>query len=267
LIYILETQFKFISKAFQRSIAYKLEYYTGLANAFLYIFIFTSVWRTVANESPNSLGVWTGDSLVNYAILSTLIKVSYGRNEYFLINKIKSGDIAYDILKPYSIPLMYISDSLGVSVFQIFARAIPLLIFSIFFFGVVPEISIITLLQFIPVYLFSFIIFLSFGFLISSLAFFFTEVFSFMIFYGALVTLLSGAVIPISMFPETYLKMISWTPFPYLYYYPTSILIGVPLNMQYEELILRYLLQITIVSSIAYYLYSSGIRKMEFAGG
>ncbi|NBU99452.1 MAG: hypothetical protein EBS19_14800, partial [Spirochaetia bacterium] len=76
-----------------------------------------------------------------------------------------------------------------------------------------------------------------------------------------------GAVIPISMFPETYLKMISWTPFPYLYYYPTSILIGVPLNMQYEELILRYLLQITIVSSIAYYLYSSGIRKMEFAGG
>ena len=87
----------------------------------------------MANESPNSLGVWTGDSLVNYAILSTLIKVSYGRNEYFLINKIKSGDIAYDILKPYSIPLMYIADSFGVSVFQIFARAIPLLIFSIFF--------------------------------------------------------------------------------------------------------------------------------------
>ena len=92
-----ETHIKFISKAFQRSIAYKLEYYTGLANAFLYIFIFTSVWRTVALESPGALGAWTGDALVNYAILSTLIKVSYGRNEYLLINKIKNGDIAYDI--------------------------------------------------------------------------------------------------------------------------------------------------------------------------
>ncbi len=267
MIYILQTQFKFISKAFQRSIAYKLEYYTGLANAFLYIFIFTSVWRTVANESPGSLGIWTGDTLVNYAILSTLIKVSYGRNEYLLINKIKSGDIAYDILKPYSIPLMYIADSFGVSVFQIFARAIPLLIFSILFFGVVPQVSLLTFLQFMPVYIFSFFLFLSFGFLISSLAFFFTEVFSFMILYSALVTLLSGAVIPITMFPEKFLSMISWTPFPYLYYYPTGVLLGVSLNMQYDELILRYLLQLIVVGSMAYYLYSSGIKKMEFAGG
>ena len=65
------TYLKFISKAFQRSIAYKLEYYTGLMNAFLYIFIFTSVWQTVAKESPGALGTWSGETLVSYAILST----------------------------------------------------------------------------------------------------------------------------------------------------------------------------------------------------
>ena len=129
------TYLKFISKAFQRSIAYKLEYYTGLMNAFLYIFIFTSVWQTVAKESPGSLGTWSGETLVSYAILSTLIKVSFGRNEALLTNKIKTGDIVYDILKPYNFVMMYFADSFGVSLFQLFARAIPLLIFSLLFFG------------------------------------------------------------------------------------------------------------------------------------
>lgn len=263
----IETQTQFISKAFQRSLAYKLEYYTGLANAFLYIFIFTSVWKTVAAESPSSLGIWNADSLINYAILSTLIKVSYGKNEYLLINKIKSGDIAYDLLKPYSIPVMYVSDSLGVSLFQLFARALPLLVFSFLFFGIFPNIDYIQLLKFIPAYIFSFILFLLFGFLISSMAFFFTEVFSFMILYNALVTLLSGSVIPITFFPEYIIKFINYTPFPYLYYYPTAILLGKDISIQYTDLIFNYIIQISIVSLFTIWIYKSGIKKLEFAGG
>jgi ABC-2 type transport system permease protein len=261
------TYLKFISKSFQRSIAYKLEYYTGLANAFLYIFIFTSVWKTVSHESPGALGDWTGDQLVEYAILSTLIKVSFGRNEYGLTSKIKSGDIAYDLLKPYNMVLMYISDSLGVSLFQLMARAIPLLIFSFLFFGIVPNITFLQIIKFIPVYLLSFGIFLSFGFLISSLAFFFTEVFSFMILYSAMVTLMSGSVIPINLFPEFAIEFISWTPFPYLYYYPTAVVINSPIPFSYIELILRYILELIGIGSFALFVYKKGVRKVEFAGG
>ncbi|MBK8398895.1 MAG: ABC-2 family transporter protein [Leptospiraceae bacterium] len=261
------TYLKFISKAFQRSIAYKLEYYTGLMNAFLYIFIFTSVWQTVAKESPGALGTWSGETLVSYAILSTLIKVSFGRNESLLTNKIKTGDIVYDILKPYNFVMMYFADSFGVSLFQLFARAIPLLIFSLLFFGIVPSVTTISLLQFIPVYFMSFLLFILFGFMISSLAFFFTEVFSFMILYSALVTLMSGSVIPLNLFPDFLVKIISWSPFPYLYYYPTTVLIGTPIQMTYEELLLRYFLELTIVGSITFSIYFSGKKKLEFAGG
>lgn len=261
------TYLKFISKAFQRSIAYKLEYYTGLMNAFLYIFIFTSVWQTVAKESPGALGTWSGETLVSYAILSTLIKVSFGRNESLLTNKIKSGDIIYDILKPYNFVMMYFADSFGVSLFQLFARAIPLLIFSILFFGIIPSVTVISLLQFIPIYILSFIIFILFGFMISSLAFFFTEVFSFMILYSALVTLMSGSVIPLNLFPDYLVEIISWTPFPYLYYYPTAVLIGTPIQMSYSELMSRYLFELSIVAILTFTIYFSGKKKLEFAGG
>ncbi|MDX1960124.1 MAG: ABC-2 family transporter protein [Leptospiraceae bacterium] len=261
------TYLKFISKSFQRSIAYKLEYYVGLANAFLYIFIFTSVWKTVARENPSALGNWSEETLIQYAILSTLIKVSQGRNESLLTTKIKSGDIAYDLLKPYRLTLMYLADSIGVSMFQLFGRAIPLLIFSIVFFGITPNVSLETFLKFIPVYIFSFGIFTAFGFLLSSLAFFFTEVFSFMILFSALLTLLSGSVIPLSLFPEGLQAMIAWTPFPYLYYFPTAVLIGAPIPFSYEELIFRYLIELISISIFSILIYRTGVRKLEIAGG
>lgn len=261
------TYLKFISKAFQRSIAYKLEYYVGLMNAFLYIFIFTSVWQTVSKDNPNIIPGWTGDKLVIYAIFSTLIKVSFGRNESIISAKVKSGDIIYDILKPFSFVLMYFSDCIGVSLFQLFARAIPLLIFSFLFFGIVPDVSLITLFKFIPVYIMSFTIFILIGFLISSLAFFFTEVFSFYILYSALVTFMSGSVIPLSMFPEKLVHYINYTPFPYLFYYPTVIILELPVNRTYSDILTSYFAQILSVGILSFIVYWNGKRKLEIAGG
>ena len=88
-----------------------------------------------------------------------------------------------------------------------------------------------------------------------------------MILYSALVTLLSGSVIPVNLFPDYLIKIISWSPFPYLYYYPTTVLIGTPIQMSYEELLLRYMFELMIVGSITFTIYFSGKRKLEFAGG
>lgn len=263
----MSTYIKFISKAFQRSLTYRLEYYVGLVNAFLYIFIFTSVWKTVARESPGALGGWSEGKLIQYAVLSTLIKVSFGRNENLIQNKIKSGDIIYDILKPFSFVVMALSDSIGISLFQLFARAIPLLVFSMLFFGFIPDVTWITFLKFLPVYLMSFIIYISIGSLISSLAFFFTEIFSFMILYFALVSLMSGAILPLTFFPDFMVEIISWTPFPYLFFYPTSVLLNTPSNLAYDELIFRYLVHVVSMIGLSFAVYYSGIKRLEIAGG
>ncbi|MCB1157318.1 MAG: ABC-2 family transporter protein [Leptospiraceae bacterium] len=263
----MKTYIKFISKSFQRSLAYRLEYYVGLANAFLYIFIFTSVWKTVAKESPEQLGSWESESLVRYAILSTLLKVSFGKNDNLLSNKIKSGDIVYDFLKPYNIVFMYFADSIGVSLFQALARALPLFVFSIFFFNISLNLNFSTFLQFIPIYLFAFSTFLLIGFAISSLSFYFTEIFSFQILYYAMITLFSGAIIPLNLFPASIHKLVDYTPFPYLYYYPGLWLVRAGQGLNYYSLISKYLYILFFLSIISYFLYTYGKKKMEIAGG
>ncbi|MEL6469128.1 MAG: ABC-2 family transporter protein [Cyanobacteria bacterium J06623_4] len=42
---------------------------------------------------------------------------------------------------------------------------------------------------------------------------------------------LSGVVAPLSLFPEPVRQVALWTPFPYLMYFPASIIIGLPVDL------------------------------------
>jgi ABC-2 type transport system permease protein len=42
---------------------------------------------------------------------------------------------------------------------------------------------------------------------------------------------LSGMVAPLNVFPEGVKAVVMWTPFPYLIYFPASLLVGLPVNV------------------------------------
>ena len=257
---------KFISMSFQKSIAYRVEYFTSVLNAFLYIFIFTSVWTALIPEGTTAGGL-SRTQMIAYAVFSTLIKASMGRNESLISSRVKSGEIAIDLMRPYSIPLMYLADTLGATLFQMFSRSIPLLVFCYFVFDIDLNISFETLLMFAPVYVLAFIIFFLMLLLISSISFFIVDIFPLWIFYWALITLASGAIIPLDFFPEGFAKFLVYTPFPYLFYFPTMILLGKSFMMSYEILILHYVVVIFLITVIARTVFSTGIRKLSIVGG
>ncbi|MCB1511960.1 MAG: ABC-2 family transporter protein [Hyphomicrobiaceae bacterium] len=256
---------KFISMSFQRSLAYRFEYYTAVLNAFLYIFIFTSVWKALIPEGETVNGL-TRNNMVAYAVLSTLIKSSFGRNDSLLSQKVRTGEIAVDLMKPFSFPLMYLSDTFGSSLFQLFARSLPLLAFCIFLFGISVPVSGTLLLKFIPVYLLAFLLFFLMSFLISSFSFYFVEIFPFWIFYYAMITLCSGAIIPLDFFPEWLVNILMSTPFPYLFYFPTMLLLD-RISMPYDILLLRYAILLASVGGLCWLSYRGGLRKLSIAGG
>ncbi|TGM57013.1 hypothetical protein EHQ97_10800 [Leptospira adleri] len=262
---MLKLYLKVISKAFQRSSTYRLEYFTGVLNAVLYLAILTSVWQSVAGDE-SEIGR-TKESLILYAVISTLIKVSFGRQDGLVSSKIKNGTIVFDLLKPIRFPLIVFADTIGVSVYHLLSRSFPLLIlsFAVLDIGFAPRIQ--TILSFLCVYVLAFIIFFLIGFMISSLSFYFTEIFSFFLLYFALITLFSGAVIPLDLFPDFLKNVSSWLPFAYLYYYPTQVLTSQPIGMEFAELIARYFLMIGILTAGASTIYLSGLKRLELAGG
>lgn len=44
-------------------------------------------------------------------------------------------------------------------------------------------------------------------------------------------TFLSGMIAPLTVFPDSVQEIVLWTPFPYLIYFPASLLVGLPVNL------------------------------------
>ncbi|GIX42667.1 MAG: ABC transporter permease [Leptospiraceae bacterium] len=258
---------KYISLSFQKAITYRIEYFTSLLNALLYIFIFISIWNALIPPQGIENGI-TPEIMTAYAVLSTLIKATFARSQTFLSSKVRTGEIAVDLMKPYSIPLLYLSDIIGKSIFQLFARGIPLLLFCIFVFKIKIDLNYEQFSRFLMIYFLAFIIYYFISLFLSSLSFYFVEIFPFWIMYFALVTLMSGAIIPIDFFPEQLKIVVLYTPFPYLFYFPTMILLRPEkLILEYNELLLNYIINIIILFFLSLTSYRLGIKKLTIAGG
>lgn len=258
---------KFISMSFQKSIAYRIEYFTSLLNALLYIFIFVSIWKSLIPKEGMDNGI-TQEMMISYAVLSTLIKSSFGRSQGFISSKVRSGEIAVELMKPYSLPLIYLGDIIGNSLFQLLARSIPLFLFCIMVFDIHFKVTLNQFYLFLFFYFLSFFLYYFISLFISSLSFYFVEIFPFWILYFAMITLLSGAIIPIDFFPLDIQNLVLNTPFPYLFYFPTMILLkSNTLLLSYDELLIKYLQNLLMIGILSVILYKSGIKKLTVAGG
>lgn len=83
-------------------------------------------------------------------------------------------------------------------------------------------------------------------------------------FWYLLYTFLSGMVAPLALFPEAVREIALWTPFPYLVYFPASILTGAPVNL------LKGLLIMALWGVIAYLtnraLWRAGLKHYSGMG-
>ena len=51
-------------------------------------------------------------------------------------------------------------------------------------------------------------------------------------FWYLLYTFLSGMVAPLELFPDAIREFALWTPFPYLVYFPASLIVGLPVDLR-----------------------------------
>ncbi len=75
---------------------------------------------------------------------------------------------------------------------------------------------------------------------------------------------LSGAIAPITVFPESIRKVITFLPFPYIVNFPASILAGLPVNLTQGFSVI--LVWIVIFFTLNRYLWRKGIKQFSGMG-
>lgn len=265
----METYLKFVSKSFQKEFAYRVEFFIGILNGLLFIFIFTSLWKAIYNSPISaSLGpAFNRQTIISYAVYAMIIKISFTMDDEVTVQRVRTGDIGLFLIKPFNYFFMNLSECIGQSLFHFVARGIPLLILSIFIFNIELPADGEHILLFLPSALLGYSIIFIINFINSLLAFWFIEVFSFQLMKYGMFTLFSGGMLPIDFFPEAMQPFISFLPFKYTLYVPTSILIGhFSRNQMYSQILIQCIWFIGLYI-LSVFMWKFAEKKLVIQGG
>jgi ABC-2 type transport system permease protein len=258
----------FALKTFQSQAAYKFEYFVGVFNGLLYVFIFTSLWSAIYSGLASGADTpFTRAGIITYAIFAMVCRISMTMEDTEISSRIRSGDIAMDMTKPVNFFLMNLSQGAGVTMFHWFTRVIPILIVCFFAFDLTIPLSPARMAAAVCAWVMGYLILFMLNFVFALLAFWFVETFSFQLTKYALINLFSGAIIPVDFFPAWMRPFMEMLPFQYIFYTPTAVFTG---HLAWAETIRLMSLQavwIVILGLACNVMWRSARRKLVVQGG
>ena len=238
------------------------------------LFIEYQIWSLIFDSNNHSYISMSGttdlfsfDRLIVFIFLSIIVgqlKSSWMTSSQMII-EIRQGLINKYLIRPIS--YFWYNFMMFVGVNSLYYIVYMMLIF--IFILIFPN-MIFTTASSIIGFIFSLIlsIYLSYCiyFIMACFAFWFGEVRSIVTAYNLGMLMISGQYIPIRLFPENILKIIEWTPIPYLVDLPVSIATGIIVEYQWINLLLYGLLWCVILTLISFFIYKIGIKNYEAFG-
>lgn len=257
---------EFLKKAFQNNVVYRVDYYASLINALVLIFVNIAIWRAI-NEGDGALGGIQFQFLVTYIVLSFLLQTLFLMDEYFIENKVRSGLISTDLLKPINFRMYVFSYNVGTMVFRLVLQFLPALLLSVFIFRLLPPFSISMLGYFILSATLGYLVLYNINFIVWISSFWFYWTFSLITIKDAFVLILSGALIPIWFMPVWLIDFIRLTPFESIFYTPIRIYLGMIPHDQIFITIVKQFVWIAVLYGIGQLLWTLAQKKLVVQGG
>jgi len=210
----------------QQAIAYRGRTFMTLLANLIWVVMLYYLWQTVYSNSSTIQGFsWTkmrSYILQSYAINMLLSFYSAGR----MMARIRTGEIAQDLLRPLDYLYSQFAMSLGAAVIEGGLSALVTLALGILAFGLLPPASLTALACFAVSIGLGFLIKFLVTFLTTLLCFWTVNSLGLLWAQSAVINLFSGMLVPLAFFPTALRTLAEWLPFQGIVYTPVMIYLG-----------------------------------------
>jgi ABC-2 type transport system permease protein len=234
---VLAPYLEFSRIGFVNILAFRLRYYTGiltyLINVTVYYFIWTAVFHAEAAGAVS--GSAAGANIGGYNLPQILTYVSVGwiiRSFYWntidqeMAYEVIEGKIAMDFIKPVSIQWMWICRAVGESAFRLIMLTAPTAVVVALLFPVKGPASWVNFAMFLIAVVGSFLLMGAINFMIGTLAIPLKSILALIRAKYWLIELLSGLLIPMTLFPKWAQTACFWMPFEHIAFTPLQLYLG-----------------------------------------
>ncbi|WP_199624574.1 ABC transporter permease [Paenibacillus alkalitolerans] len=211
---------------FLMMLAYRVNYYSGIAIYAINIGAYYFVWNAIYAGKPE-LGGFTAAQMSTYIAVAWMARAFYFNNlDREISNEIRDGSVAIQFIRPYQYIVVKMMQGLGEGIFRLLMFSTPGMIIASLLFPVTLPKDVPLWGLFMVMLLFSFLINSQINILIGLAAFFIESSEGLMRMKRVAVDLFSGLIIPLSFFPGWAERTLEWLPFQAITYLPSSVFTG-----------------------------------------
>lgn len=236
-------------------------------NYFIMLFILLQLWKYLYSDPNALINGYTMHQMVWYVIITELLWMTLGGRKLSrkVSEDVKSGNVAYNINKPYHYVLYCLFSHLGDIVIKGILFSLLGIIIGYLFLGSFPNISIISISLVIITAIMATIISTLFITSLSLLSFFIEDASPFYWVYSKVILVL-GTIFPIEYFPLFMQKILKYSPVYVVSYGPAKLFVDFHIKTALSILISQcvYIILLFILSN---WLYKKGVKKINVNGG
>lgn len=258
-------KYGFVSRiSFQNKMAYPLDVLVRTFFFAVVLLIFTQLWTALLG-SDSSIAGFSRAQLVWYLMITESIMLSNSRIDRRIEEDVKSGAVAYTLIRPLNFVWYQCSIYWGETLAMLLFNAAIGALVAFTLVGPPP----LTLLA-IPFLLASvgLALFLNFftRMVLALLAFWVEDTSPFFWIYSKLLFTLGGMFIPLEVYPEWLRRISAALPFNYILYRPAKLLVDFEVR-EVAAVLSGQILWTVVLAGLALFIYGKGVQKVSVNGG
>ena len=248
-------------------LVYRFGFLFTILGNIVYLGVAYYLWRSIYQHSATIRGLTFNETFLYVGLGSAVFILLKTYADWIIHHEIREGAIAMYLTKPLDFQIYALFASLGSLLVTLTAITIPTVLMLAFVFKV--RVAFGAGLFLFPVSLMlAFLVSFSIDYFIGLMGFYSESVWGLSMTKEIIVTVFSGALIPLQFFPEAIQKVLFWLPFQAIYHTPLMMMtkpdlgLGVFLPMLFIQVTWAVILFV-----LGRLFYNQAIKVLRIAGG
>jgi ABC-2 type transport system permease protein len=252
---------------FMVGMVYRFGFLFTILGNIVYLGVAYYLWRSIYRYSDVIRGLTFNETFLYVGLGSAVFILLKTYADWYLHYEIREGIIAVYLTKPIDLQVYMLFANFGSLLMNLLAISIPTAIM----LGLVFQINIAFgpgLFLFPISLVFAFLVSFSIDYVIGLMGFYSESVWGLSTTKEIIVTVFSGALIPLQFFPHAMQKVLFWLPFQAIYHTPLMMLTRPNQGLDvFLPMILVQIAWVIVLFGVGRLFYNQAVKVLRIAGG
>lgn len=251
----------------QSSLAYRFNFFINTISGIVFVTAMFYIWKAIYSQRTELSGMTWEDMKAYLLVVFVSNMLLTWQSETAVARRVLDGSVSMDMLKPLNFQKARLSEILGTSIVEGGVCALVATAWAILFAGVKLPADWMAGGLFAVSLLFSILVKFGIIYLAGLICFYTTSLLGVAWARAAITNLFSGALVPLTLFPDWLGTLASWLPFQGIVFIPASIYMGRLEGLEALQNIGLQLLWVIILWWAGKILWRWSVRQVTIHGG